>query len=205
MDARGVLQLDWGAGATAFGRRLPIAYNDAANEISARQKALSAKDCARVVQLGDARPPVAAGLERGNAVEYRTSTIAWIEPDADAQWLYHRIAVLFQEANRRYGFELQGLVEALQYTVYGPGDKFDWHADLGPGTTSGRKLSMSILLSPDEDYDGGHLEFLDGGTRSGVQAGTAVFFPSYMAHRVAPITRGVRRSLVAWAYGPTFR
>ncbi len=205
-NEQGVLSLDWGAERTPFGRERPIEFNGSANEISVRQKALTSKECAKVMALGGARPPVAAALERGNTVDYRASTITWIEPDEDAQWLYHRLGVLFHEANLRYRFALTGLVEALQYTVYGPGDKFDWHIDLGPGTISGRKLSVSILLSAEGEYEGGGLEFMNAGAnRSAIAEGAAVFFPSYMAHRVAPVSRGVRRSLVAWAYGPTFR
>jgi len=202
----GVLQLDWGTEKSPFRRSRSLACNDGANEIAVRHKALTASECAKVIALGEARPPVSAALERGHAVEYRASTIRWIEPDGDAQWLYHRLGVLFHEINRGFRFELLGLAEALQYTAYGPGDKFDWHIDLGPGTISGRKLSVSILLSADADYEGGGLEFLNaGGDRSGIGIGTAIFFPSYMAHRVAPVTRGTRRSLVAWGYGPTFR
>jgi PKHD-type hydroxylase len=202
----GSLKLDWGSETTPFMRERDVRCNPAANEIAVRHKALSASECARVVALGEARGAVEATLERGHAVEYRTSTLRWIEPDADAHWLYHRLGVLFHEANRAFRFELLGLAEALQYTEYGPGDKFEWHIDIGPGTISARKLSMSILLSPNEDYEGGELEFLNaGGDRSGVGLGTAIFFPSYMAHRVTPIARGRRKSLVAWGYGPTFR
>lgn len=205
-QADGVLKLDWGAEPSPFQRDRSLQVNNAANEIAVRHKALSASECAKVIALGEARPPVSAALERGHAVEYRTSTIRWIEPDADAHWLYHRLGVLFHEVNRHFRFDLIGLAEALQYTAYGPGDKFDWHIDLGPGSISARKLSVSILLSADADYEGGGLEFLNaGGDRSAIGAGTAIFFPSYMAHRVAPVTRGMRRSLVAWGYGPTFR
>ena len=205
-NEQGVLTLDWGAETTPFLRERNLEYNPGANEIALRHKALSASECARVIALGEARAAVAAALERGHAVEYRASTIRWIEPDDDAQWLYHRLGILFREVNRSFCFDLVGLAEALQYTVYGPGDKFDWHIDLGAGTISGRKLSVSILLSADAEYEGGGLEFLNaGGDRSGLGIGTAIFFPSNMAHRVAPVIRGTRRSLVAWGYGPTFR
>jgi PKHD-type hydroxylase len=114
--------------------------------------------------------------------------------------------MLFLEANRRYGFELTGLVEELRYTVYGPGDKFEWHVDLGPDTVSGRKLSLTVQLSERDEYEDGELEFINV-PRSGkpLELGTAVFFPSYMLHRVKPVRSGVRRSLVTWGYGPSFR
>ena len=35
--------------------------------------------------------------------------------------------------------------------------------------------------------------------------GQAVFFASFIKHRVAPVTRGVRKSLVMWFGGPPLR
>jgi PKHD-type hydroxylase len=64
-----------------------------------------------------------------------------------------------------------------------------------------------VQLSDPADYDGGELEFMM--HRSVVQAeraqGTVVLFPSFLQHRVRPVTRGVRRSLVFWVHGPPFR
>jgi PKHD-type hydroxylase len=204
--ASGKPALLWPDGAQPFGAAVQIGENSAVHEVVLIPEALTDEERRRVRELGEALQPVTAQLERGNAAEYRASTIAWIEPRPEAHWLYHRLGMLFLEANRRYRFELAGFMEALQYTVYGPADKFDWHIDLGPDSISARKLSLSVLLNDAAEYDGGQLEFMNV-TRSGqpLPAGTAVFFPSYMAHRVAPIGRGVRRSLVAWGYGPPFR
>lgn len=198
--------LDWGGVPSPFGVPHALEPNPALNRITLRQQALSSKDCARVVALGESAPLAAATLERGHAAHYRASTVSWIAPSPATHWLFHRVGLLFLEINRAYRFELLGLAEALQYTVYHPGDHFDWHMDLGPGTVSARKLSVSILLSADDEYTGGGLEFLHTtGSANDLGQGTAVFFPSYMAHRVSPVTQGTRRSLVAWAYGPTFR
>lgn len=124
----------------------------------------------------------------------------------EPEWLFRRLAALFAEANRDFGFELVGFVDALQYAMYGADQHFDWHLDLGPGSTSARKLSMSIRLSGPDEYGGGALEFI--GMPADPQAarrGTAIIFLSFLGHRVTLVTRGVRRSQVAWAYGPTFR
>ncbi|MGE5794397.1 MAG: 2OG-Fe(II) oxygenase [Bacteroidota bacterium] len=86
-----------------------------------------------------------------------------------------------------------------------PGERFDWHMDLGPGRTSARKLSMTVQLSPPEDYAGGDLEFVGNTHAAERERGSATIFPAYVGHRVSPIERGTRRSLVAWAYGPSFR
>jgi PKHD-type hydroxylase len=204
--AAGKPVLRWAQGAKPFGSGAQVAANSAVHEVLVMPEAFTPEECRRVRELGEALPPVTAQLERGNAAQYRTSAIAWIEPQPEAHWLYHRLGMLFLDANRRYRFELVGFMEALQYTVYGPADKFDWHIDLGPDSISARKLSLSVLLSETAEYEGGDLQFLNV-PHSGqvLPAGAAVFFPSYMTHRVVPITRGVRRSLVAWGYGPSFR
>ncbi len=205
-SASGKQVLNWSEGVEPFGASLPLEVNPALHEIFIRPGALTEKECRAARELGESRGRAAAGLERGNPAEYRASAIAWLEPQPEARWLYHRLGMIFAEANRAYRFELMGFVEALQYTVYDPGGKFDWHIDLGPDMTSARKLSVSVQLSPADEYEGGELEFLN--ARRGSEAlglGTAIFFPSYMVHRVTPLTRGRRCSLVAWAYGPRFR
>ena len=35
--------------------------------------------------------------------------------------------------------------------------------------------------------------------------GTAVIFPSFVLHRVTPVTQGTRWSLTLWSHGPAFR
>jgi PKHD-type hydroxylase len=176
------------------------------NEVFVLPAALSAEECSRATALGESCSSMKAEVERGQAVDYRASTIAWIEPQPPAHWLYHRVASLFLEANRRYRFEIAGMMDALQYTVYGPKGLFDWHTDLGSGATSARKLSLSILLNGETEYEGGRLEFMNAGRGAEpLPAGTAVFFPAYMVHRVASIDGGTRRSLVAWGYGAPFR
>lgn len=95
-------------------------------------------------------------------------------------------------------------LEPLQLAVYEEGDFYDWHQDLGHGDAANRKLSATIQLSPADAYEGGELELWGAAGRHQVAdrtQGTITMFPSYMLHRVRPVTRGVRRSLVAWAIG----
>lgn len=201
----GMLSLQWADAEGAFAKRALPAGNASLGTLHGRSGALSPEDCRRVVALGESLPRTDGRVEIG-ADAYRVSHIAWIEPKPDHQWLYDKVAALFALANRHYGFELTGFVDALQYTVYGPEQHFDWHLDLGMDQTSARKLSMTIQLSEPRDYTGGELEFIT--LKLGEQArlqGSATFFPSYLAHRVSPVLSGVRRSLVAWGYGPAFR
>ena len=93
-------------------------------------------------------------------------------------------------------------VEPPQLAEYATGDKYDWHLDYGPGHAAFRKLSVSVQLSDPKDYEGGELEMWPSTVAPRGQ-GALIVFPSFLPHRVRPVTRGVRYSLVAWAVGRT--
>jgi PKHD-type hydroxylase len=205
VNADGGSTLGWPAGLGPFGQMRDMRLHDHANSVMCLPLALTAAECDAVVEEGAARPAMKGRVELGDDV-YRVSHIAWIEPRAANHWLFHRIGGLFIQVNRQYGFDLLGMVDALQFTQYGPGQHFDWHMDIGKGSSSLRKLSMTIQLSDPADYDNGDLEFVGLGSQPEARVtGAATFFPSYMGHRVTPVTRGVRRSLVAWASGAAYR
>ena len=71
-----------------------------------------------------------------------------------------------------------------------------------------RKLSMSIILNG--NFQGGKFEFATYGrevcqiTPIEASPGTIIVFPSSMEHRVTPVTKGIRYSLVTWFLGPPF-
>ncbi len=204
-DENGALALHWAPGTEPFGHRQALHLNDALQTIQLYPGALSPEECRAVIAIGEATPRTDGRVELGDAA-YRVSHIAWLEPAPQTHWLFHKLGALFSQAAQHYGFELTGFIDALQYTVYGPEQHFDWHMDLGPGATSARKLSMTLQLSANADYAGGRLEFVNAPAMAEARAmGAATFFPSYLAHRVTPVSAGVRRSLVAWACGPTFR
>jgi PKHD-type hydroxylase len=207
-NADGSVVLDWG-GQSPFGAPYPLQENEALAFPRVLPDCLSIEECDQIVALGEKRLKSAASVEGRSDLQsrdYRVSDICWIEPAEDAQWLYHRLGMLFSYVNEAYGFELVGLGESLQYTCYGPGQFFNWHIDNGAGGASLRKLSMTIQLSDPAEYEGGQLEFHGVADMPGARGrGSAVAFPSFLSHRVSPVTRGLRRSLVAWAYGPAYR
>ncbi len=200
--------LDW-QGCDPYTQEHTLAVNDAASYPQIVQQLFSPQECDAIIALGEASIKQKASVdERADLAsrDYRISDIAWIEPRAPAQWLFHRLAVLFAQSNITYRFDLVGFAEALQYTCYGAGQYFAWHADIGNGETAARKLSLTIQLSEPSDYDGGHLQFHGGADMPAARLrGSGVFFPAFLAHQVTPVTRGLRRSLVVWAYGPQFR
>jgi PKHD-type hydroxylase len=165
----------------------------------------SAEECQRIMRLSGHRRQ-RAGTMMYARPNIRKSTIAWIDIREDSQWLYEKMWQTFQAVNRWFQFDLFGLVDEIQFARYSVGDSFGWHLDAGGGQTSTRKLSMSVQLCDDDEYAGGDLEVcacpqLDPRRRRG----TIIVFPSFLAHRVTPITQGSRCSLVAWAHGPVFK
>ena len=68
-----------------------------------------------------------------------------------------------------------------------------------------RKISMTLLLSDENDFEGGDLELIDDKSRPKMKQGHALFFASFIRHRVTPVTKGNRKSLVMWFGGPSFK
>lgn len=99
--------------------------------------------------------------------------------------------------------------ESTQISRYKSADNgyYDWHMDAGiPENGVQRKLSISILLSDPSEFEGGELQFKGIEERKILtKQGSIVVFPSFIEHRVAPVTKGVRYSAVSWASGPSFR
>lgn len=174
------------------------------------EHAFSAQDVERILAIGAGSPMIegSVGPDPGVNRTIRKSEIRWIGPTPESIWLFERLTELVQGCNRaRYEFELAGIYENLQITEYGPGGFYNWHKDHGKRAHSIRKLSVTIQLSDPSEYEGGDLEILAGPeTRTAPRGlGTAVIFPSFVMHRVTPVIRGVRRSIVAWISGPPYR
>lgn len=148
------------------------------------------------------------GLRSGYDPETRESDIAWLEYTPANSWLFHKLAEGVKGINEDFfGFDLFGMDEGIQCTQYGPGQHFKWHMDGACAGHPNRKLSMVAILSDRSAYDGGELQLWYGTEPITLEAkrGRIYFFPSYILHRVLPVTRGIRRTLVAWTSGPTFR
>jgi PKHD-type hydroxylase len=137
----------------------------------------------------------------------RKSGTAWMFPNEVTNWIFERLAHASLIMNGQYfGFKLTGMEQGLQFTTYeAPGGHYEWHIDRG-GQFGCRKLSLSVQLSDPDDYEGGELELWYGGEPTVIdkQRGMTVWFPSWAMHRVKPVTKGVRRSLVCWISGPSF-
>ena len=144
----------------------------------------------------------------------RKSEVIWMSEG----WIYKEILKFIHTANREggYNFDLEE-AEAIQYTRYGLNQFYGWHKDLIEGSEKDRvrKLSICINLTDPKEFEGGdflvniphpepeqtkkiRLDFMK-------KRGAVVVFPSTLYHQVAPITKGVRHSLVCWMKGPRFK
>jgi PKHD-type hydroxylase len=152
------------------------------------------------------------GSEEKETVEkVRKSGVKFHKRDQNTAWIFDRINTAIEANNERYyRFNLNGY-EYFQYTTYDKEGKYDWHMDMAMGLDPGnyqetRKLSMTICLN--DEYTGGEFQINMGQEKNAetlqAKKGRAFFFPSFMIHRVAPIKKGVRKSLVVWVTGPKF-
>ncbi len=171
----------------------------------------SAEECARIVADAEARAFADAGIVRGvQSDNARRSRIAWLDEDGASAWVFRRLLDTFAQANREhFDFKLDAFGERMQVAWYGAGDGgfFDWHVDYGSGAiASRRKLTIVVQLSDGASYAGGALETnADGVVREASRArGSALMLPSFVLHRVSPVTSGARYSLTLWSHGPAF-
>lgn len=145
----------------------------------------------------------------------RNSTIRWIDIYA-----HREINLILNDYvnavnSKLFGFDVSYGFNSLQFTEYdGNGEEkqfYNWHMDcLHDNAVFDRKLSVVVQLSEPEDYEGGVFEIDDVArpyplnTSLFQPRGSILIFPSYIKHRVLPVTKGVRRSLVTWYNGPKF-
>jgi PKHD-type hydroxylase len=148
-------------------------------------------------------------VDEENTDKFRKSNIKWLPFDSKWEWVIDRIMTQVVEANNAiWNFDLSSIIDNIQYTEYeGNGGHYDWHLDIGPGKISHRKISIVIQLSDPSDYVGGDLEIMTGSDEVTVPRGkgNVVVFPSFLLHRVVPLTGGNRKSLVLWVGGGHYK
>jgi len=153
----------------------------------------------------------------------RNSKIVWM----DDRWIYEEIMPFVHEANKKAGWNFNfDWAETCQFTKYGKNQYYDWHCDSfeipynQPNNINLhgkiRKLSVTCSLSDPSEYKGGELEFnFNNPEKTKKQnirkcleilpKGSLVVFPSFVWHRVCPVTKGTRYSLVIWNLGYPFQ
>lgn len=144
----------------------------------------------------------------------RRSKVKFINRDCSNDWIFNRFNDIGSRINEKfYGFNLYGY-DSFQYTVYEGTDigEYSWHMDIELGQSTmelTRKLTMVLLLSEQgKDFLGGDFEINMGNQnnpdRVDTRKGRIIAFPSWILHRVKPVTMGIRKSIVIWITGPKF-
>jgi len=150
--------------------------------------------------------------QKEKTLKTRNSKVVWLKEP----WIISKILPFIKTANKNAGwnFVIEDC-EAVQFTIYEKGQYYGWHSDCGIKTDEDgkiRKLSASILLNDSSEFEGGELEFCHY-TKPNQEhmvlstkkilntTGSMVVFPSFVFHRVKPVTKGVRYSLVVWLRG----
>lgn len=155
-----------------------------------------------------------AGSERKSKI--RSSKICWIKDTEIINRVFEYVCVI----NEHYGWNwaIDGF-DALQYTKYESGDYYNYHTDEGGWNkmnfkSTMRKLSITLLLN--DDFEGGEFEIerpyryendmsiTKSFEKIDLCAGSFIVFHSDMTHRVCPVIKGTRESLVGWVNGPPF-
>ena len=173
------------------------------------------KQCQDIINMGHQQKAEEArvGHKDGRQGKYdtkkRITTISWIPFPAMPQ-MYKRIEASMLQANgNHFGYEGMKLTEPAQFTEYPKGGFYDWHMDAEINCHHEppvRKISMTILLSNQSEFEGGDLEFMaEGNKPPQLLQGQAIYFCIMIRHRVNKVKKGMRRSLVMWFGGPPFK
>jgi PKHD-type hydroxylase len=170
------------------------------------------EQCQLIINAGRSEPVQmgeVGGGDKGTVdTKTRTSHISWI-PFSKMPEMYATLERVIKQTNgNHFGFDGITLTEPAQYTEYPEGGFYDWHIDSDVNCANEppvRKISMTCLLSHESEFEGGGLELMSEGKIARPKQGQAIFFASFIRHRVVPITKGVRKSLVLWVGGPPFK
>ena len=173
------------------------------------------EQCQMVINAGRSEPKQAAYVGNDKGIKggvidtkTRTSHISWI-PFSKTPEMYKDIEKVMKTTNgNHFGFDGMQITEQAQYTEYPEGGFYDWHVDNDIDCHHEppvRKISMTLLLSPENEFEGGDLELIKEGQPAKLKQGHAIFFASFIRHRVTPVIRGNRKSLVMWFGGTPLR
>ena len=183
--------------------------------VETTQPIFTPKQCQMIIEAGRAEPRNDASVGnkkgiKGGVIDTktRTSHISWI-PFKKMTEMYKNLERIMQTTNgNHFGFDGMTITEMAQYTEYPEEGFYDWHVDNDVNFAhepTVRKISMTLLLSPENEFEGGDLELMTEGKAAKLKQGHAIFFASFIRHRVTPVIRGNRKSLVMWFGGTPFR
>ena len=178
---------------------------------------LTPQQCDELIRIGQSESKMKGETSyKGKRMisEYRKSTISWV-PINKAIPIYQVIKQSMDKTNNNhFGFDTIQFPGQGQYAEYSKGGFYDWHMDTQvemSAMPAVRKISMTLLLNDSKEFKGGDLEIFCGNkldsqeNKIKLKQGYAVFFASFLLHRVIPIMKGNRKSLVMWFGGTPLR
>lgn len=192
--------------------------------------AVPIKFCKEIIQYAKNKDK-SLGVTGGNpktkdnikkSLKKRKSNVVWLRES----WIYKILNPYIIEANKqmKLNYEVSNN-EVCQFTIYEQGHHYGWHQDIWPEAypethndpdvrNKNRKISSVLALNSNDEYEGGVLQIAldEFHTPKRViekvdlsTTGSLVVFPSYLWHRVTPVTKGIRYSLVMWTLGADFK
>tara|TARA_S200002703_G_scaffold5285_1_gene6195 strand:+ start:6954 stop:7601 length:648 start_codon:yes stop_codon:yes gene_type:complete len=150
----------------------------------------------------------------GKVPRTRITNLKWIELNQDTNWLYKKIINQIHKVNQENFDMILKFIENLQFSEYTESQQgfYAKHDDCGDkgrleNFVDIRKLSFSIQLTDEKEYEGGELilYYRDKEIKAPKSKGTIVFFKSDIMHEVKPVKKGIRHALVSWVQGPNLR
>ena len=182
-----------------------------------RKPIFTKEQCEDIIRVGQQMQMKEGTVTQKESItNKRLSKISWL-PFESMTPMYEVLQSVVNQVNKTvFGFDEVKGIEQAQYTEYDEGGYYDWHLDMNvrniPERFKGqiRKISMTCLLNdPETDFTGGELEMLDDrkeeSTIANIGQGSAIFFASFLRHRVKPVIKGNRKSLVMWFHGEPFK
>lgn len=188
-----------------------LRYNRQLPQFKVIEKHFSSEEVDKIIDLEELQQ-FTQGKVGGNGAgslnsDARNSDISWLFPSSQSQWVFDKIGFLMAQVNHdAFMYDIDGF-ESFQYTKYNKGQHYDWHFDTQVEFLNWeRKMSIVLVLSDPKEYSGGEFEIMNVGHpektfASKMNKGDVLFFASWMPHRVRPVTKGLRRSLVTWVMG----
>jgi len=186
------------------------------------KKAVSIQTCQKISNNGRSKIKEEATTFDKSLYKQRKCKVAWI----DDKWIYDIINPFIHTANKKAGWNFHwDWNESSQFTIYEKDEYYNWHMDQNEKLRNRdkknlkgkeRKLSLTLQLTDPSEYTGGDFQFMwiDIKEKNSLtihtvdqakEIGTVIVFPSFIYHRVSPITKGKRESLVNWSLGKPFK
>jgi len=172
----------------------------------------SKEEIERIIDLEDLNQFQQASVNMGNTKggvdkQARNSNVMWLMYEEHSAFIFDKFATLIPQVNYdHFMLDISGF-EPFQYTVYKENEYYDWHMDaFDMYSNVERKMSISLVLSDPSTYEGGEFEIIMNGRADQPvvvkpNPGDVIFFSAWMPHRVRPVTKGIRKSLVTWVSG----